>query len=221
MALSAADRGARTGRRLTPATRAALQAGLTLREVSTPPKFPRLAPDARLTSEPQATLLCHPTLTGTPGQTSGFWQTPRLGAVCTFGVGGGTPALPSLSWRRPSPPFFWGSATVYLVFLPRQTSRRQGTLSPPGREGRTAKAKAWAATVPPLHARLGTVSGLRPELDSRPGLGLDAHSIPLPVRWPSVWGERRRDQCPPSPSATCSGAAERRGTKRRAQRRRL
>lgn len=135
--------------------------------------------------------------------------------------GGGTPALPSLSWRRPSPPFFWGSATVYLVFLPRQTSRRQGTLSPPGREGRTAKAKAWAATVPPLHARLGTVSGLGPELDSRPGLGMDAHSIPLPVRWPSVWGERRRDQCPPSPSATCSGAAERRRAKWRAQRRRL
>lgn len=93
MALSAADRGARTGRRLTPATRAALEAGLTLREVSTPPKFPRLAPDARLTSEPQATLLCHPTLTGTPGQTSGFWQTPWLGAVCTFG-GGGDPSSP-------------------------------------------------------------------------------------------------------------------------------
>lgn len=110
MALSAADRGARTGRRLTPATRAALQAGLTLREVSTPPKFPRLAPDARLTSEPQATLLCHPTLTGTPGQTSGFWQTPWLGAVCTLGGGpqlsphypGGGPLLPSSGVLQPS-----------------------------------------------------------------------------------------------------------------------
>lgn len=110
MALSAADRGARTGRRLTPATRAALQAGRTLREVSAPPKFPRLAPDARLTSEPQATLLCHPTLTGTPGQTPGFWQTPWLGAVCTFVGGpqlyphypGGGPLLPSSGVLQPS-----------------------------------------------------------------------------------------------------------------------